>query len=102
MYKNCGSDFFMESLREIFEKNENERKSRRGSVFVTMLIILIIAFTAVFYLKTSEPMLFEKAKQCIMTVISDLKNPPPPDGSSAAVLRSADTLFSGGENFEEI
>ena len=92
----------MESLREIFEKNETERKNRRGSVFVTVLIILIIAFTAAFYIKTSKPILFEKAKACVMTVLDGFSDTPPPESAQGAVLRSADTFLKEDGYFAKI
>ncbi|MBQ8606441.1 MAG: M23 family metallopeptidase [Clostridia bacterium] len=83
----------MENLREVLEQNERRRAERRGSVFMSVLIILIFAIGAIFYVKTAKPQLFTAAVQCVKEVYQDItkKDTPPPE-TQTLTLRSADTL----------
>ena len=94
MYKNYGSDFFMDSfdrdtLRGLYESDRKNEASRRGSVFVTVLIIMIFVFCGIFYLKTAKPDIYNAALECIKSALPKGQEGAAPTGE---MLRAASEL----------
>lgn len=98
-------NYTRESLREVYESQKNERREKRGSILITILIIAIFAASAVFYVKTAKPELYSKAVSCIKSAFADgsletvsdkLFEKVTPETTAAApagdMLRSAETF----------
>lgn len=83
------------TLRDIYN---SQKTSKRGSVFITLLIIAIFLFSAIFYIKTSKPELYNKAVSCVKTVLENRSLETVSDKIYESVtptgdmLRTADTL----------
>ena len=55
-------EYHRDSLREYrrMEREKPEKPLRKGSFFITLIIVVLFAAAGVFYLKTAQPALFEK------------------------------------------
>ena len=104
-------NFDRDSLREIYEKERKNKAEKRGSLFITIIIIMIFAFGGIFYVKTAKPLLFEKAVSCItqmkqktLETISDGLTEKITDEQKAPtgdMLRSGDTLLKT-DDYEKV
>lgn len=54
-------EYTRDSFRAICDEMAHAQQQRRGSVFITILIILIFAAAGIFYIKTSKPQLWNSA-----------------------------------------
>ncbi len=93
----------MENLREALLERRLKKAEKRGSVFVTVLIILIFAIGGVFYLKTAKPDIYNAAVECIKNIgyetvqklnnnQNDLQTENSNEKPEGELLRSADDL----------
>lgn len=94
----------MENLRELLEESEKKRAEKRGSIFMTILIIFVFVIGIVFYIKTAKPEFFDKAVNCIkdmagktMQTVSEgisqsKKQEESEQKPEGTILRSAETL----------
>lgn len=57
-----------DSFRAIRDEMERAEQQKRGSVFITLLIIVIFLAAGIFYIKTSKPQLWNCAVQYIKSV----------------------------------
>lgn len=61
-------EYTRDSFRAIRDEMAHAQQQRRGSVFITILIIIIFAAAGVFYVKTSKPQLWNSAVEYIKNI----------------------------------
>ena len=57
-----------DSFRAIRDEMERAKQQKRGSVFITIIIVMIFLTAGIFYIKTSKPQLWNSAVQYIKSV----------------------------------
>ena len=61
-------EYTRDSFRAIRDEMAHAQQQRRGSVFITILIILIFTAAGIFYIKTSKPQLWNSAVAYIKNI----------------------------------
>lgn len=79
-------NYSKDTLRSVLNQR---KKEKRGSVFITVLIIFIFALGGLFYVKTSCPDIFSKAVSCVKGYFTQEKDKPE---DTQTVLQTADTI----------
>ena len=61
-------NYSKDSLRKLYEKQKQQKAKKRGSVFISVLIVAVFILSFVFYIKTSNPHILSKIVDCFEKV----------------------------------
>ncbi len=82
-----------QTLRGLREEMDRKKREKRGSFFVTIIILLIFLGAGAFYIKTSKPELWQNTINRIKTLASStVQTVQNPNGESGEMLKDAHNI----------